>query len=228
MVNISSQYTSTQNSYWLRALAPFFNRWTFKLQLNQISIGTTVWCSEQIKYQRHTRISICLIYEFAEVQLTWPQLIWPQLFSSLPSWAGFCLCSQLPVGWAALLIFTCSYVGIGWLLASLEWPRVGQPGQFQSVPGELSSRKLAGLGMFSWSKVYTELYKHFSKPLLVSYLLASCWPKQIIRPSAEKGMTLPKVWPDGVDTGRGEKLGLFFFFTVDYCTNILEYSVITL
>lgn len=98
MVNISSQYTSTQNSYWLRALAPFFNCWTFKLQLNQISIGTTMWCSEQIKYQWHTRISICLIYEFAEVQLTWPQLIWPQLFSSLPGWAGFCLCSQLAAG----------------------------------------------------------------------------------------------------------------------------------
>lgn len=136
---------------------------------------------------------------------------------------------------ASLILFS---AGLGWLTPSqsaagrlsssphfhllLCWDwlatgffRMAMGGTTAEIPvcsGELPSRKLASLGMFSWSKVYTELYKHFSRPLLVSYLLTSCWPKQIIWLSAENGMALLKVWPDGVDTGRGEKLGLFFFF----------------
>lgn len=126
-------------------------------------------------------MNICLVYKFAGVQLIWALLGSSHLGSLMPL--------QSAARWLSSpeLILACSCIWDCWLLVLVGWSQLGQRGQFCSVPGELSSRKLAQARSHGYSKeqVLSSDVQALWKPLLVTYLLTSCWSTQAMWSSTE-------------------------------------------
>lgn len=142
-------------------------------------------------------------------------------------WAHLGLCKQLKVGWAALFILICSYVGTGWLLTPLGWPPLRQPGRFCSVPDELSSRKLA-LVSSRRARATQKCASTFAS-LYLGHICSHPVGQSKSSGRVQRGEWLYTIRAKQCGHREGWSMGDFYFFlTVNYCTNIFECYLIIL